>query len=80
MPSGGSNFDWGTFLLTLVDQFVVTPKERMEHEAQLARVRAEEAMAAAQLAAAGRQAAMLNTVLVGAALLGVGVLAFSAMK
>lgn len=80
MANGGSNFDWGGFLLTIVDQFVITPREQMEHEAQLARARADEALAAAQLATAGKQATMMNTILVGAAILGVGLLAVSAMK
>lgn len=78
--SGGSNFDWGTFLLTVVDQFVVTPREQMELEAQLARARADEALASAQLAALGARAQTINTLLIGAAILGVGLLAFNAMK
>lgn len=78
--SGGSGFDWSGFLLTVVDQFVVTPREQMEYEAQLARARADEALAAAQLAAMGARSNMINTVLIGAAILGVGLLAFSAMK
>jgi len=78
--SGGSGFDWSGFLLTIVDQFVVTPREQMEHEAQLARARADEALASAQLAAMGAKTSTLNTVLIGAAILGAGVLAFNAMK
>lgn len=78
--NGGSNFDWSGFLLTIVDQFVVTPREQMEHEAQLARARADEALASAQLAAMGARGNMLNTLLVGAAIIGVGLLAVNAMK
>lgn len=77
---GGSSFDWGRFLLDLTDQFIVTPREQMEHEAQLARARADEYLAAAQIAAAGKQSNMMNTVLVGAALVGVGLLVVNTMK
>ena len=80
VTNGGSSFDWGGFLLTIVDQFVVTPREQMEHEAQLARARADEALASAQLAAMGARGQMMNTLLIGAAILGVGLLAVNTMK
>lgn len=75
-----SGFDWGRFLLDIADQFIVTPREQMEHEAQLARARADESLAAAQIAAAGKHGNMMNTVLVGAALVGVGLLVVNTMK
>ena len=78
--SANSSFDWGGFLLNLVDQFVITPREQMEHEAQLARARADEALASAQLAAMSARGQTMNMLLVGAAILGVGLLAVGAMK
>lgn len=75
-----SGFDWQGFLLNLVDQFVISPKEQMEHEAQLARARADEALATAQLAAMTSRGQTMNMLLVGAAILGVGLLAVGAMK
>ncbi len=80
VTNGGSNFDWGGFLLTLAEQFVVTPREQMEHEAQLARAKADEALASAQLAAMSAKGQTMNTLLIGAAVLGIGLLAFNAMK
>lgn len=80
VTNGGSSFDWGGFLLTLVDQFVVTPREQMEYEAQLARARADEALASAQLAAMSAKGQTMNTLLIGAAVVGVGLLAFNMMK
>lgn len=80
VTSGGSSFDWSGFLLTLVDQFVVTPREQMEYEAQLARARADEALASAQLAAMSAKGQTMNMLLIGAAILGVGLLAVNAMK
>jgi len=78
--SSNSSFDWGGFLLNLVDQFVITPREQMEHEAQLARARADEALATAQLAAMTSRGQTMNMLLVGAAIIGVGLLAIGAMK
>lgn len=80
VTNGGSSFNWSEFLLTLVDQFVVTPREQMELEAQLARARADEALASAQLAALSARSTMINTALIGAAILGVGLLAYNTMK
>jgi len=80
VTNGGSSFDWGGFLLTLVDQFVVTPREQMEYEAQLARARADEALASAQLAAMSAKGQTMNTLLIGAAVVGVGLLAVNMMK
>lgn len=80
VTSGGSNFDWGGFLLTLVDQFVVTPREQMEYEAQLARARADEALASAQLAAMSTKGQTMTMLLIGAAIVGVGLFAVNAMK
>lgn len=78
--STNSGFDWQGFLLNVVDQFVITPREQMEHEAQLARARADEALATAQLAAMTSRGQTMNMLLVGAAILGVGLLAVGAMK
>lgn len=78
--STNSSFDWQGFLLNIVDQFVITPREQMEHEAQLARARADEALASAQLAAMTSRAQTMNMLLVGAAIIGVGLLAVGAMK
>lgn len=80
MAANTNSFDWGGFLLDVADKFVVTPREQMEYEAQLARARADESLAAAQLAAAGNQGNVMNMVLVGAALVGVGLLVFNTMK
>lgn len=80
VTNGGSSFNWGEFLLTVVDQFVVTPREQMEYEAQLARARADEALASAQLAAMSAKGQTMNTLLIGAAVVGVGLLAFNMMK
>lgn len=73
--------DWLESLLDAVDKFVVTPKERLEYEAQIARAKADESLAAAQLAAAAsHQNQMLTTGLMIAAIGGVGLLVFNMMK
>jgi len=60
--------EWLEVLLEAADKFVLTPRERLEYEAQIARARADESLAAAQLAAASQQNQMLTTGLMIAAI------------
>lgn len=72
--------EWLDTLLQTAEKFIVTPREQLEYEAQLARARADESLAAAQLAAAGQQSKQMGTILLGAVVIGVGLIAFQAMK
>ena len=72
--------EWWEVLIDAADKFIVTPREQMEYDAQLARARADEALATAQLAAAGQQSQMLNTGLMIAAVGVIGLLIFNMMK
>lgn len=72
--------EWLEVLLDAADKFIVTPREQMEYDAQIARARADEALATAQIATAGQQNQMLTTGLMIAAIGGVGLLAFNMMK
>ena len=72
--------EWLNVLLEAADKFVLTPRERLEYEAQIARARADESLAAAQLAAASQQTQMLTTGLMIAAIGGIGLLVFNMLK
>jgi hypothetical protein len=80
MPDKTNKPEWWEVIIDAADKFVVTPREQMEYDAQLARARADETLAAAQLAAAGQQNQMLNTGLMIAAVGVIGLLAFNMMK
>lgn len=72
--------EWLEVIIDTADKFIVTPREQMEYDAQIARARADETLATAQLAAAGQQNQMLTTGLMIAAIGGVGLLVFNMMK
>lgn len=80
MPNKTDKPEWWEVLIDAADKFIVTPREQMEYDAQLARARADEALATAQLAAAGQQSQMLNTGLMIAAVGVIGLLVFNMMK
>lgn len=72
--------EWLQVIIDAAEKFVVTPREQLEYEAQIARARADETIATAQIAAAGQRNQMLTTGLMIAAIGGIGLLAFNMMK
>jgi hypothetical protein len=72
--------EWLQVLLDTADKFIITPREQLEYDAQIARARADETLATAQLAAAQQQNQMLTTGLMIAAIGGIGLLVFNMMK
>lgn len=72
--------EWLNVLIETADKFIITPREQLEYDAQIARARADESLAAAQIAAARQQSQMLTTGLMIVAIGGVSLLAFNLMK
>lgn len=72
--------EWLEVLFETADKFIITPREQLEYDAQIARARADESLAAAQIAAARQQSQMLTTGLMIVAIGGVSLLAFNLMK
>lgn len=72
--------EWLEVLLDAADKFIVTPREQLEYDALIARAKADETLAAAQIAAASQQSQMLTTGLMIVAIGGVGLLVFNMMK
>jgi len=68
--------DWVKQLLEVGQQFILTPQDRLEYEAQLARARAEETRAQAELVRATTGAGQMNMLI---PILFVGVLAAGAI-
>jgi hypothetical protein len=72
--------EWLQVLLDTADKFIITPREQLEYDAQIARARADETLATAKIAAAQQQNQMLTTGLMIAAIGGIGLLAFNMLK
>lgn len=72
--------EWMQVLLDAAEKFIITPREQLEYEAQIARARADETLAKAQLASATQQNQMVTTGLMIAAIGGIGLLVFNMMK
>lgn len=73
----GLNFDT---VLEAIDRFIITPKERMEYEATLARAQADQSLASAQIASAQQQNQTLTYGFILLAAGGIGFLLWNSMK